>query len=61
MKITSEIFSSKVSSEDIGMIKKIIGKLISHNQESIKELPELFNHLDGGYKLDIKDLTDMYV
>jgi hypothetical protein len=50
-----------VSSEDIYTVKKIIGKLIKHNNESIKELPELFEMLDNGFEVNIGGLSDSYV
>jgi hypothetical protein len=46
LKLTSEAFATKVTPEDIDIIKKIITKLIAHSHNTIKELPELFDMLD---------------
>lgn len=61
LKLASESFSNKVSSEDLYNIKKILGKLISHNHQSLEELPQLFEMLDGGYEVDLTGLSDSYV
>ena len=61
LRLSSEAFNSKVTPEDIYTVKKIIGKLISHSHDSIKELPELFEMLDGGYEVDLSGLQDAYV
>ena len=42
-------------------MKKVIGKLIAHSHNSIKELPELFEMLDQGYEVDLSGLSDSYV
>lgn len=39
LKLSSEAFNSKVSADDIHTVKKVIGKLIAHSHDSIKELP----------------------
>ena len=39
LKFASEAWANKVKPEDIYTVKKIIGKLIKHNYESVKELP----------------------
>lgn len=61
LKLASEAFSNKVTSEEIHTVKVIIGKLIKHSQDSIADLPELFDMLDKGFEVNIKDLTDSYV
>eukprot|EP00347_Sterkiella_histriomuscorum_P011129 403373648 len=61
LKLASESFSNKVSNEDLYIIKKIIGKLVNHNHQSIEELPQLFEMLDGGYEVDLSGLQDSYV
>jgi hypothetical protein len=61
MNLLSEDFNQKVSSEDLYTVRTIVAKLIKHNYDSIKELPELFEVLDDGETVDIKDLLDSYV
>ena len=61
LRLTSEAFATKVSPEDIDIVKKVITKLIAHSHNSIKELPELFNMLDDGYEVDLSGLSDSYV
>lgn len=61
LKLASEAFANKVSSDDIHDVKKIISKLIKHNYDSVKELPQLFEMLDSGVKVDISGLVDSYV
>jgi hypothetical protein len=39
LKLASEAFNNKVTGEDIHTIKKVIGKLISHSHDTIKEMP----------------------
>lgn len=50
-----------MSSDDLFTVKKILQKLIKHNHDSIKELPQLFEMLDDGYEVDLSGLTDSYV
>ena len=61
MRLTSEAFSSKVTPEDIDTVRKVIGKLIKHSHNSIRELPEVFEMLDNGYEVDLSGLSDQYV
>ena len=44
--LASVEFTSKVTPEDIDIVRKVIAKLIAHSHNSIKELPELFEMLD---------------
>lgn len=50
-----------MSSEDLYLIKKLFGKLVTHNQESLNELPQLFEMLDSGFEVDLSGLEDSYV
>ena len=61
LRLASEAFSSKVTAEDVHTVMKIVSKLISHSHDSIKELPELFEMLDGGFEVDLSGLQDSYV
>ena len=61
LKLASEGFYDKVTAEELSMVKKVIAKLISHSHNSIKELPELFEMLDGGYEVDLSGIADQYV
>jgi hypothetical protein len=61
LKLASEAFNNKVDAEDIYTVKKVIGKLIDHSHDSIKELPELFEMLDGGFEVDLSGLKEEYV
>jgi hypothetical protein len=61
MRLTSEAFTSKVTPEDIDTVRKVIGKLIKHSHNSIRELPEVFEMLDNGYEVDLSGLSDQYV
>jgi hypothetical protein len=56
LRLASEAFSNKVTAEDLYTVTKIIGKLIAHSHDSIKELPELFEMLDGGFEVDLSGL-----
>ena len=61
LKLSSEAFNIKVTPEDIYLVKKVLGKLIDHNHESINELPQLFEMLDQGFEIDLSGLSDTYV
>ncbi len=61
LKLASEGFYDKVTAEELSMVKKVISKLISHSHNSLKELPELFEMLDGGYEVDLSGIADQYV
>lgn len=61
LRLASEAFSSKVTAEDVHTVMKIVSKLINHSHDSIKELPELFEMLDGGFEVDLSGLQDSYV
>ena len=61
LKLASEAFNNKVTGDDIRTIRKVIAKLLSHNQETMQDLPQLFDMLDGGYEVDLSGLQDPYV
>ncbi len=61
LRLASEGFYSKVTPEEVDMVRKVIAKLVAHSHDSITELPQLFDMLDSGYEVDLSGVQDAYV
>lgn len=46
MSVISERFSQKVHADEMHILKQIVKKLLSHNDNSEEEIPEVFDGLD---------------
>lgn len=60
MSIVSERFMYKVPVDEVNILKKLIKKLLQHNDDLEQTLPTLFQQLDSGHKVDISGLKDQY-
>ena len=61
MSVISERFGQKVHADEMHILKQIVKKLLSHNENSEEEIPEVFDGLDQGASIDISGIDDPYV
>jgi Mg-chelatase subunit ChlI len=61
-KLVTEDFLKKMTGRDFDLINTILKKLLNNNlKEAKRDIPDIFEALDGGNEIDLTNLEDDYV
>jgi len=62
LKLITDQFAKELDPEDVYTVKKALKKLFKvHQQDAVRDIPELFKMVDEGGEVDISGLGDQYV